>query len=229
MGVCVFLQLIKYQCNIILTYRSHQLVNNRYAYTLNDQQVVAQILSGDINAYAQLVKRTEGLVTQMIFKMINNPSDRKDLAQDIYIKVYKNLGDFKFQARLSTWIGQITYNTCLHYLSKKRPVLLNAYLDADADEQRSLERLQQKTQDIHSNETESIIFGKQASSILHSEIGRLPPMQKLIITLFHAEELSYQEISEITGLPDGTIKSHLFRARKTLKTNILTNYTREDL
>ncbi|TDO23915.1 RNA polymerase sigma factor [Pedobacter duraquae] len=204
-------------------------MSNQNAYSLTDQQLVSQILAGDTKAYALLIKNTQGLVAQLTFKMIASPGDRKDLAQDVYLKVYKNLKSFKFQSKLSTWIGQITYNTCLHYLEKKKLVLLDAFLENDNEDPDVLESLQIKSQDVYQNDTEKLVFSRESAEILKMEIERLPPMQKLLITLYHQEELSYQEIVDITGLPEGTIKSHLFRARKTLKTNILTNYKREDL
>ncbi|UOQ70892.1 RNA polymerase sigma factor [Hymenobacter cellulosilyticus] len=98
-----------------------------------DQQLVTQVLGGNTAAFGQIVQRTEGLVTQMVFKMIRHPADRPDIAQEVYLKAYKNLAGFKFQAKLSTWIGQITYNTCLHYLEKKHLVLVDpAELAPDA-------------------------------------------------------------------------------------------------
>ena len=73
------------------------------------------------------------------------------------------------------------------------------------------------------------ISKKELTFILKSEIENLPPVYKTLITLYHNEELSYEEIKEITGLPEGTLKSYLFRARKTLKENLLAKYKKEDL
>lgn len=64
-------------------------------------------------------------MTLLVFKLIRHPADRPDLAQEVYLKVFENLAGFKFHARLSTWVGQIAYNTCLHYLAKKQLVLLD--------------------------------------------------------------------------------------------------------
>src|SRR5260221_12009675 len=88
--------------------------------SLPDQLLVEKVLRGDTNSFAVIIKNTERLVAQIIFKMINNPDDRKDIAQDVYLKAFHKLPGFKFQSKLSTWIGQITYNTCLSYLEKKK-------------------------------------------------------------------------------------------------------------
>ncbi len=195
-----------------------------------DQHLVKKILSGDTYAFGEVIKRTEGLVTQMVFKMISNPDDRKDITQDIYLKTFKNLSGFKFQAKLSTWIGQITYNTCINYLEKKKMVLLeDAEQDNDDMMERQLIRLHHEKTDHSVNETEKSLFGKELSNILSAEIDKLPPVYKTLITLFHQEELNYNEIAKITSLPEGTVKNYLFRARKVLKENILSGYKREEL
>jgi RNA polymerase sigma factor (sigma-70 family) len=93
-------------------------VSNQNQDNLSDRHLVSAALRGDRNAFGLIIKQTEGLVAMMAYKMISSPGDRKDIAQDVYLKAFKNLSGFKFQSRLSTWIGQIAYNTCLHYLEK---------------------------------------------------------------------------------------------------------------
>ncbi len=78
-------------------------------------------------------------------------------------------------------------------------------------------------------ETENFILQKDLSVILKTEIEKLSPVYKMMITLYHKEELSYDEIGQITGMPSGTVKSYLFRARKTLKDSLLLNFKKEDL
>ncbi|AOM77005.1 RNA polymerase sigma factor [Pedobacter steynii] len=191
-----------------------------------DRQLVENILNGDTHAFGILIKNTEGLVSQMVFKMIISPADRKDIAQDVYLKVFKNLSGFRFQSKLSTWIGQITYNRCLQYLEKKKVVLMDNFNDEDRD---LSDKFQQKEIIAERNETEKIMQGKDLSGILAAELDKLTPIYKTMISLYHQEDLSYHEIAEITSLPEGTVKSYLFRARKQLKENILSRYKREEL
>src|SRR5215475_1939609 len=91
---------------------------------LTDRQVVDLVLGGDMHAFSTLVESTEGLVAQIVYKLIPNEEDRKDLAQDVYLKVYQHLKNFRFQSKLSTWVGQIAYNTCLNRLQKKQLAIL---------------------------------------------------------------------------------------------------------
>ena len=94
-------------------------------YPLTDQQLVGRVLAGEPLAFDELMRRTEGLVAQVVFKMIRHSADRPDIIQDVYLKAFHRLKSFQFQAKLSTWIGQIAYNTCLHYLEKKHLVLVD--------------------------------------------------------------------------------------------------------
>lgn len=195
---------------------------------LPDQPLVDKVLCGNTNAFKTIIKNTEGLVAQIVFKMIPNADDRKDIAQDIYLKTFQKLDTFKFQSKLSTWIGQIAYNTCINYLEKKKLVLLDNNNDDKESDDEALEKLSNKI-DPFSNEIEKLIFKKELSEILKTEIDNLSPVYKTLITLYHSEELNYSEIAEITKLPEGTVKNYLFRARKTLRDNLLLTYKKEAL
>ncbi len=186
------------------------------------------VLRGDTNAFKTIMKNTEGLVAQIVFKMIPVAEDRKDIAQDIYLKTFQKLNTFKFRSKLSTWIGQIAYNTCLSYLEKKKLILPGNNSDDSESGDEVLEILNNRMAPFK-NETENIIFQKELSEILQTEIDKLSPVYKTLITLYHNEELTYSEIAEITSLPEGTVKSYLFRARKTLRNNLLLTYKKEAL
>jgi RNA polymerase sigma-70 factor (ECF subfamily) len=192
---------------------------------LSDRQLVDLVLGGDMHAFSSLVESTEGLVAQIVYKLIPHEEDRKDIAQDIYLKVYQHLKNFRFQSRLSTWVGQIAYNTCFNHLQKKQ---LNVYHPPERE-------AEEQEEDIRStifratDETDRKLLQKELKGLLQSEIGRLPPLYQTLIGLYHQEDLSYQELARITGLPEGTVKSYLFRARRQLKDSILSNYKKEKL
>lgn len=173
-----------------------------------------------------IIKKTERLVAQIVFKMIREPEERKDIAQDVYLKVFKSLSSFKFQSKLSTWIAKITYNTCLKYLEKHKQQFFS-YGNPETDDEAthsSDKAIMQSDDDV-----ESSIFQDELSAILKVEIEMLPPLYRTLITLYHNEELSYSEIAQITELPEGTVKNYLFRARKALKENLVQKFKRESL
>jgi RNA polymerase sigma factor (sigma-70 family) len=192
-------------------------VDTTNRHNLSDKHLVEKSLSGDSSAFRLIIKNTENLVAQIVFKMISNTDDRKDIAQDIYLKAFKNLGAFKFQSKLSTWIAQISYNTCLDHLRKKK-LSFPGTIDKENE-----------INDPVSDDASILIRQRELSGILKARIEQLPPVYKTLITLYHNEELSYEEIIQITGLPEGTVKSYLSRARKALKNSLLLSYKKEDI
>jgi RNA polymerase sigma factor (sigma-70 family) len=187
-----------------------------------DKELIDRILRGDNRAFGIIIKNTERLVAQIVFKMIPIAEDRKDLAQDIYLKAFHNLAGFKFQSKLSTWIAQIAYNSCLSWIEKKKLVLPGNL------HEESIHPVLTETS-AGNNGSESRLFQKELSDILRKEINNLPSIYQTLITLYHQESMSYEELSQITGLPEGTVKSSLFRARKMMKENLLSKYKKEAL
>ena len=196
---------------------------------LTDQYLINKVLHGNRNAFAEIIKATERLVAQIIFKMIQNAEDRKDIAQDVYLKVFNKLAGFKYQSKLSTWIAQVAYNTCLDYLAKRKLVLPGELHQTTGAEEDALEYAGREALFTANNDMEKKVTRKELAEILQSEIEQLPAVYKTLISLYHNEELSYEEIGHITSLPAGTVKSYLFRARKALKKSLLLNYKKEEL
>jgi RNA polymerase sigma-70 factor (ECF subfamily) len=196
---------------------------------VTDQQLVKQVLGGNTASFGQLVRRTEDLVTQLVFKMVRHPADRPDVAQEVYLKVFKNLAGFKFQAKFSTWVGQIAYNTCLHYLEKKQLVLVDLAEPTPDDASEEGRRPPPTLVAGPDYDPETALFDQDLAGILNTAIEQLPPLYRTLISLYHQQELSYEEIAQITSLPDGTVKNYLFRARQQLKQRLLATYKRDDL
>ena len=204
-------------------------MDNRPGNNPADKQLVDRVLRGDHQAFGTIIKNTEALVAQVVFKLIANTEDRKDIAQDVYLKVFHKLDSFRFQSKLSTWIAQVAYNTCLSWLEKKKLVLPGNLHESNEAHESALEHLHRKSAGPGGHETDRPVMQKERSGIIQHEINNLPPIYQMLITLYHQEEMSYEEMAQITGLPDGTVKSYLFRARKMLKENLLSKYKKEAL
>jgi len=194
-----------------------------------DQQLVQKVLRGEHHAFGTIIRNTEALVAQIVFKMIPHAEDRKDLVQDIYLKAFHKLSGFKFQSKLSTWIATITYNTCLSWLQKKKLVLPSELHREEDVQETTLERLHHQATGLRSDGADGPLIQKELISILQTEIDQLPLIYRTLVTLYHQEDLSYEEMAQITGLPEGTVKSYLFRARKKLKETLLSKYKKEAL
>ena len=180
----------------------------------SDKTLVTNILRGNTQDFALVVKNTEKLVTQIVRKMTTNEDDQRDLVQDIYLKAYQNLASFQFKSKLSTWIANIAYNTTVSYLQKKKI----PYTEFESKHENKL---------APSDSPESVTIKNETLELLAKEMEKLPPLYKTLITLYHLEELSNKEIADITNLPEGTIKSYLSRARKILKDTMNHHYQNE--
>lgn len=194
-----------------------------------DELLVQQVLGGNTSAFASIIKATERMVTAIVSRMIPNAEDRKDIAQDIYLKVFQKLSTFQFQSKLSTWIAQVAYNTCLSHLEKKKHIFLKEYYpgaDDDTDDAQQNDFVQFAGT---AADAETMIAANERTQILQRGINNLSPVYKTILTLYHQEDMSYAEIAAITQLPEGTVKSYLFRARKALKEQLLKTYKKEEL
>jgi RNA polymerase sigma factor (sigma-70 family) len=175
-------------------------------YMMDEHQLVEKCLQGDTEAFEELVKHYERLVFSVSARLIDDREDLEDVCQEVFLKVYRKLGGFRFRSKLSTWIAGITYRTSINYLRKYR--------------RHSLEHLEEESyQDTFSLEDE--MNRRDLSRYLEKMIGQLPLHHRTVITLFYVEGFSYEEIVSVTGFPEGTVKSYLFRARQSLKEHLL--------
>jgi len=185
------------------------------------RKLVEHILAGDQDSFRTLVKENQRLVCHVVFRMIPPGPDQEDICQEVFIKVYQNLDKFRFDSKLSTWIARIAYNTCLNFLDKKKLPLYDDLTDHDASFEPEAPG--------DSSRPDLAFESAQTGIILQEEIDRLPILYKTIVTLFHIDRMSYSEIAQIMKMPEGTVKSYLFRARKTIKSRLLSKIPREDL
>ncbi len=172
----------------------------------SDHELIAKINAGNLHAFRLLVNTNERLVQHMVQRVIADEESRKDVCQEVFIKVYKNLKHFKQESKLSTWIAQIAYTTSLDYLKSTKKT--QSLTDDAVDYENRLAGESNPEQELDK---------KELCTFIVKIIDQLPENYRLVVNLFHIDDYSYQEITEITGLAEGTIKSHLFRARKILK------------
>ena len=175
---------------------------------IEDKALVSRVISGDRQAFRMLIKQNERLVGHMIARLIDRHEDREELCQDVFLKVYEKLGEFTFQSKLSTWIATIAYRHGINHLRKKKIEI------------RELPEEDEREQFISTENVEEDFSDRQLDAMVMNLIDQLPPQYKAIFTLYHVQEMSYPEIVEITGLPEGTVKNYLFRARQLLKEKV---------
>lgn len=162
-----------------------------------------------MQAFKLLIRQYERLVGHMIGRLVKDRQEHEELCQDVFLKVYEKLGEFSFQSKLSTWIATIAYRHALNAL-RKRKILLT---DIPEEEQASSYFV--------THENPEMIMGDQDMDVFITNLmEQLPPQYKVVLMLYHVQDMTYQEIGEITGMPEGTVKNYLFRARNLLKEKV---------
>jgi RNA polymerase sigma-70 factor (ECF subfamily) len=143
--------------------------------------------------------------------MTNRQEDAEDLCQEIFIRVFKQIDKFRGESKLSTWIGSVAYNACVDHIRKsKREVLSTAGSIGSVD--------------LAKSDVSPLLGNLDRNSItklVHRIIEKMPVQYRTVITLFHLEEFSYREIEEITGMPEGTVKSYLSRGREIIRVKMM--------
>lgn len=184
------------------------------------RQLIARILDGNTDEFEAIVEDHKALISHIVFRIVANPADQEDISQDVFVKVYQKLDSFHYDSKLSTWIARIAYNTCLNYLEKKK---LPLYDDISSEGQ----TLDSVPADVIGPDDNA--ENNNVADVIQEEIMKLPSQYRTVLTLYHLDEMTYGEIAAVTNLPDGTVKSHLFRARKLLKDRLSAKYRQEDL
>lgn len=195
-----------------------------------DRKLINKILNGNLIAFRDLVEKYQKLVVHVVFRLVSRSEDREEICQEVFIKVYQNLSGFRFQSKLSTWIGKIAYTTTINYLRKEK-IYLQGELKNNSDNNEHEDEYANPVDLIQSEDPSPVelIERQDMSKFIHKKIDQLPAPYQTIITLYHLEQMSYQEIAEIMSLPEGTVKSYLFRGRKKLKESFIKELEGEEI
>jgi RNA polymerase sigma-70 factor (ECF subfamily) len=174
-----------------------------------DYDLILAVTSGETAAFDELLTRYKNLVYSVVLRMVNCREDANDQAQEVFIKIYKNLEKYKPEFKFSTWVIRIATN---HVIDFRR----RGSAAAETVELAAAEAVP-----TTADSPEEAYLAKEQSRILTNAIESLPDMYKLPIVLYHNQGLSYQEISEIVDEPMSKVKNRLFRARKLLKESLM--------
>jgi len=174
-----------------------------------DRDLVGAVLARRPGAFEELVRRYQRLCWHIIQRMVRDPEAARELCQDTFLRVYQALHQYRHDSPLKSWIGRVAYNVALRHLEQKQVPIVNPIDDAG---HRALMESVADSADVELACSEA-----EASRLLHAALDTLPPLQRTLLALYHLEEIPIPEITRITGLPAGTIKSHLFRSRLSLR------------
>ena len=176
--------------------------------TPEERALVAAVLDGTPGAFERLVREYQGLCWHVVQRMVRHPEDTRELCQEAFLRVHRYLHQYRFDAALKSWIAQVAYSVAKRHLERRRIPLA----EAPGEDGLSLAESVGDGLDL-----EAATVDADSHRHLHAAIEALPPLQRTLLTLYHFEELPIPEIARITGLAEGTIKSHLFRSRRQLR------------
>ncbi|MEW5875166.1 MAG: sigma-70 family RNA polymerase sigma factor [Candidatus Zixiibacteriota bacterium] len=185
-----------------------------------DEGLIKDALAGDQRAYRELLNRHRQSIYHVIFKIIRNPDEASDLVQETFMKAFGSLNSYRFEYRFSTWLYKIAANNAIDYLRKKRIDALS--LDKPIETKDG--EVGFEIPDWTHNPEEELFRRRQAVTIQEA-IESLPPKYREVIQLRHQQEKSYEEIADQLGLPVGTVKARIFRARELLKKKLKSIYS----
>lgn len=179
--------------------------------------LIARLVARDERAFNELVQAYGRRVSGLVFRMLGNRAEAEDLTQEVFVQVFKAIGTFRGDSKLSTWIYRIAVNLC-----KNRTKYLKVRHAGEQDELEAVAERVPLGEATRANvaqieRPDEAMAGRQVEKIVQDAIARIDPTFRECLVLRDVEELSYEEIGEITGLPPGTVKSRIFRARAQLK------------
>ena len=182
-----------------------------------DIDIISAVLNGNQQAYAQIVDRYQGFVFTLVLRYIKSREDAEEVAQDIFVKAYRALADFKGTAKFSTWLYTIVTTTCISFLRKKK---LETH---SLDNEKVFEAAESKDSGMNANQIEQ----KSKLAMVHNAIAMLSADDAEIVTLFYKGEQSLEEIAEILGIEANAVKVRLHRARTRLKEKMQKHFAAE--
>lgn len=177
----------------------------------DERSLIARILAGDRAAFGLLVERYQQRVYNTVYRVLHNAEDAADATQDVFLNVYQALGSFKGDSEFFTWLYRIAFNTAISHKRKRKP---NRSLDGDGSQTISLEPAD-KSVDVAPDAAQE---RREDEQTLMNAVALLSVEHRIILILKDIEGRKYEEIAEIAGIPVGTVRSRLHRARLELRT-----------
>lgn len=183
---------------------------------MNEERIVCELKAGNYTVFREIVELFKNRVYGMAYKFTNNYDEAQDLSQEIFLKIYKEIGSFRFESKLSTWIYRISINTCLDWKRKNSKVkILSTSIINDDDETIELD-----IKDDNPLPDEAFIQSENQREV-HELIYGLPDKYKTVIIMYHFNNMSYQDISLALNIPERTVETRLYRARRLMKDELI--------
>jgi RNA polymerase sigma-70 factor (ECF subfamily) len=180
---------------------------------VDDASLIPRAAAGDRAAFRALVERHRTMVYRVALQYSGNHHDADDIAQEVFLKVFRSLGNFRQDAQFTSWLYRIAMNACIDHARRAAPTL--AASSGNGEDENPLEALP-----TDAPGPEEHAYAGELGVVLRDAIERLPPRQRLIFTMRHFEQLKLTEIAEALGLAEGTVKRQLHAAVHRLRATL---------
>jgi RNA polymerase sigma-70 factor (ECF subfamily) len=193
---------------------------------LSSKEFIIKLKQGKQAAFSQLLDEYQQKVFGTCISFVPNKEDAEDIAQEVFLEVFKSISKFKGNSTLSTWIYRIATNKCLEFIRKKNAKKRFAFTKTILGNEIPLDKTSYFTEFNHPG---ILLENKEKSAIIFKAINTLPDSQKVVFTLAKIDGKSYQEIVEITGKSLSSVESIMFRAKKRLKEKLANFYKNNEV
>ncbi len=184
---------------------------------MDEKRLLELLRERDERAFEEMVKLYQHRVFNVVYRMLGNAHEAEDVAQEVFVTVFKSIESFREEAKFSTWLYRIATNHCknrIKYLGRRAHGRTDE-LDENTPESQSTGP--SASLSPRQMQPDAVVEGMQLERLVQEGIAHLDEEQRIVLVLRDVEELSYDEIAQITGLADGTVKSRLHRARLELR------------
>lgn len=188
---------------------------------MSENEIIQKLQQGNEQAFKDIVDSCQKMVVNTCFGMVHNIEDAEDIAQEVFIEVFRSIHKFRADSKLSTWLYRIAVNRSLNFIrDNKKSKWFQSFEDAVQSKNAEIPKITS----AESENPELQLENRQRATLLHEAIDSLPENQKVAFTLSKYEELSYQEISGVMELSVSSIESLLHRAKKNLQKKLYVCY-----
>lgn len=183
---------------------------------MTDEQLIDRIRQGESEAYRVLIERHKNYIYTLVYRMVGHRETAEDLTQEVFVKLFRSLSHFRGDAKFTTWLYRTTANLVTDFRRSQKRKPYEALLD----------KMKGWLSDSREQPEEAVLL-KDDQQQMQQLLMQLPDKYRLVVYLYHYKQLSYQEMSEVSGLPVKTIETRLYRAKAMLKDKWLEVYPHE--
>ena len=191
---------------------------------MSEAEIIQKLQQGNEQAFKKMVESYQKMVVNTCFGLVHNIEDAEDVAQEVFIEVFRSVHKFRADSKLSTWLYRIAINRSLNFIRDNKS---KRWFQSFEDSVQRKNALHENLANRNSDQPEYELEKKQRATLLHETIDSLPEKQKIAFTLSKYEDLSYQEISKVMDVSVSSVESLLHRAKKNLQKKLYVCYKKK--